>query len=46
MWSSIINKYINHLSHDELLSLSKFGSFYNIKKVKHHNVANPNLLGL
>ncbi len=46
MGSSIIDKYIDHPSHYELLSLSKFGSFYNIKRVKHQNVANPNLLGL
>jgi hypothetical protein len=46
MCSSIINKYINHLSQYDLLSLVEFSSFYNIKKIIFQNIANPKLLGL
>jgi hypothetical protein len=46
MCLSIIKTYINCPNHYESLSLSKFTSFYNIKKVKYLNVINPKLLSV
>jgi hypothetical protein len=46
MCSLIINKYINHFTQYESLSLTKFSFFYNIKKIRFQNIANPKLLGL
>jgi hypothetical protein len=45
MCLSIIDKYINCPNQYELLSLTKFSFFYNIKK-KIQNIANSKLLGL
>ncbi len=43
---SIIDKYINCPNQYEILSLAKFISFYDIKKITFQNIANLKLLGL
>jgi hypothetical protein len=46
MCSSIIDKYINCVTQYESLSLAKFSSFYDIKKLTFQNITNLKLLGL
>ncbi len=46
MCSSIIDKYINCPNQYESLSLAKFISFYDIKKITFQNITNLKLLGL
>jgi hypothetical protein len=42
--SSIINKYINCPNHYKSLSLSNFGSFYSIKKIKISKCCKPKII--